>query len=79
MNKSEGKRMNDIFYKYYHGREITKEDLGDMDMLDTLYITGHINYKYENGKAFAEATEMGRGLHYYPKPSAEKRTWWGRK
>ena len=79
MNKYDGKRMNDIFYKYYHGREITEEDLGDMDMLHKLSRTGHIVYRYEGGKAFAEATEMGKGLHYYPKPSAKKRTWWGLK
>ena len=79
MNKSEGKRMNDIFYKYYHGREITEDDLGDMDMLHKLSRTGHIVYKYEDGKAFAEATERSKRAHYCPKPSAEKRTWWKRK
>ncbi|MCL2712739.1 MAG: hypothetical protein FWD37_05665 [Methanomassiliicoccaceae archaeon] len=60
MNKIEGERMNDIFYKYYNKREVDKEDI---DMLDKLLITGLIEYRSsEDFTPYAQATSLGRGL-----------------
>jgi len=67
MNRLDGKRMSAIFFKYYHGRTI--EDPEDMEMLDKLVRAAHIEYSVRNGEPYAEATEIGRNLHYYPMPS----------
>ena len=56
--------MNDIFYKYYDKREV---DWEDEDMLDKLLLAGHIEYKIEDNRAFAQATPLARGLHCLPR------------
>jgi hypothetical protein len=64
MNRTEGKKMRDIFYKYYHGRFI--ESLEDMEMLDRLLLARHIKYSFKDGRAFAEATDIAKRMHYCP-------------
>jgi hypothetical protein len=64
MNRIMGKRMKETFFKYYHGKPIESRE--DKDMLDKLVAVLHIEYSLKNGKAYARASDLGKGLHYYP-------------
>ena len=64
LNEREGKRMEEVFFKYYDRREI--ESVSDKRMLDKLARAGHIEYVAIGGKAYAQATQLGRKLHYVP-------------
>ena len=73
MNRFDGERLNEVFFKYYLEKEI--ENL-DKIMLDRLVRAGLIEYVLKEGKAYAQATSVGKGLHYLsmsaasvPKPS----------
>jgi len=61
MNQIDGKRMNEIFFEYYHGKPI--DSLEDKKMLDKLVRAAHIEYSIRDGKAYAQATEIGKRLH----------------
>ncbi|MCL2148534.1 MAG: hypothetical protein FWH47_04275 [Methanomassiliicoccaceae archaeon] len=63
MNRFDGKEMNDVFYKYYHGMQI---DPKDKPMLDKLVMASHMEYTIRDGKAFAEASKVGKMMHYRP-------------
>ncbi|MCL2148772.1 MAG: hypothetical protein FWH47_05490 [Methanomassiliicoccaceae archaeon] len=63
MNKFNGHRMNEVFTKYYGERELDPED---KPMLDMLQLALQIEFVLRDGKAFARASDIGRGLHYHP-------------
>ena len=64
MNRIKGEKMKEVFFKYYHGKPIESRE--DKEMLDKLVLVAHIEYSLKDGKAYAQATDLGRGLHYYP-------------
>jgi hypothetical protein len=66
MNESDGKKMEEIFFKYYYKAQI--ESLNDKYMLDKLVRAGHTEYSFEDGRAYAQATAIGKKLHYLPSP-----------
>ena len=53
----EGKELQKVFLRYYMGREVREDDL---EALDTLSGTDHLEYYMENGKLFARAGTIGR-------------------
>jgi len=63
VNKFDGQRMNEVFIKYYDERPLDPEDV---PMLDKLERALQIEFVLRDGKAFARASDIGRGLHYHP-------------
>ena len=65
MNALDGKRMNEVFFEYYHLKQI--KDLNkDKEMLDKLVRAGYTEYILEGDKAYAQATVSGKRLHRPP-------------
>ena len=56
---AEGEEMKQIFFKYYNEREISSED---KPVLDKLFKAAFVDYRYRDGKAYAEASPMGKCL-----------------
>ena len=65
MNEMEGRRMREVFFKYYYEAPI--ENMDDKRMLDKLVRARHTEYTLnDEGKPCAKASSIGRGLHPFP-------------
>ena len=60
MNRIDGKRLSETFFKYYDAKPVEE---CDVDMLENLLLAKHIKYTIKENKAYAEATDIGKGLH----------------
>jgi len=63
-NKIQGKELMKIFAKYYSGRHV---DESDSDILDTLSVTGYLEYYIQDGEIYARAGSIGK-LFRKPNP-----------
>ncbi len=63
-SKKQGEELMKIFAKYYSGRHV---DDSDSDVLDTLSMTGYLEYYIQDGKLCAHAGSIGK-LFKKPNP-----------
>ena len=66
MNAIDGAELERIFFAHYERSEITDITEKDKRMLDKLSRAGHTEFIFDDGRAFAQATQTGRDLYCPP-------------